>query len=147
MPGGPLITADGVPLKVSLRKSLRQRKLRALMLVAPPLLFLVFMFVIPIGSMLTRSVDDALINNVLPKTFAAFAQWDKVSEPPEMLFAALYEDLVGAGKTDIGKAGIRMNYAKPGWRSLVKRTVRELKNIDASPYKESLHKDRCTLGG
>ncbi|MDH3536520.1 MAG: ABC transporter permease, partial [Gammaproteobacteria bacterium] len=79
---GPLITADGVPLKESLQKSLRQAKLRAVVLVAPPLLFLIFVFIIPIGSMLTRSVDDSLINNVLPRTFEAFEAWDKESDPP-----------------------------------------------------------------
>ena len=35
---GPLLTADGTPLKVSLQKSLRQSRNRAIMLVAPPLL-------------------------------------------------------------------------------------------------------------
>ena len=49
---GPLLTADGIPLKVSLQKSLRQSRRRAVLLVLPPLAFLVFVFVIPIGSML-----------------------------------------------------------------------------------------------
>ena len=74
---GPLLTADGIPLKVSLQKSLRQAKLRAIMLVAPPLAFLIFLFVIPIGNMLMRSVDDTLINQVLPNTFEVFESWDK----------------------------------------------------------------------
>ncbi|MDH3387828.1 MAG: ABC transporter permease, partial [Gammaproteobacteria bacterium] len=121
---GPLITADGVPLKESLQKSLRQAKLRAVVLVAPPLLFLIFVFIIPIGSMLTRSVDDSLINNVLPRTFEAFEAWDKESDPPETLFAAIHADLVEADRVDIGKASVRMNYAEPGWRSLIKRTAR-----------------------
>ena len=37
---GPLLTADGVPLKESLQISLRRSKMRALLLVLPPLLFL-----------------------------------------------------------------------------------------------------------
>ena len=55
---GPLLTADGTPLKVSLQRSLRQNRNRAMLLVAPPLLFLVLLFIIPIGDMLMRSVDD-----------------------------------------------------------------------------------------
>ena len=142
---GPLITADGTPLKESLQKSLRRSKMRAALLVAPPLLFLIFLFVIPIGNMLTRSVDDKLINDVLPNTFEAFQAWDKVSEPDESMFAAIYQDLKAADKTDIGKASVRMNYAKPGWRSLVKRTARKIKKMEP-PYKEAFLKadDRWT---
>ena len=132
----PLLTADGVPLKESLQKSLRQARLRAVLLVAPPLLFLIFVFVIPIGNMLTRSVDDTLINNVLPRTFEAFEAWDKQSDPPEALFEAMHKDLSEAEKIDVGKASVRMNYAEPGWRSLVKRTARRIKRMDP-PYKEA----------
>ena len=133
---GQLITADGTPLKESLQKSLRRSKLRAILLVAPPLVFLIFLFIIPIGNMLTRSVDDRLINEVLPNTFEAFKAWDKVSEPSEEMFAAFYQDLKAATKTDIGKASVRMNYAKPGWRSLVKRTARRINKMEP-PYKEA----------
>ena len=132
---GPLLTADGIPLKVSLQKSLRQSKLRAISLVAPPLIFLIVLFILPIGDMLLRSVDDNLINNVLPTTFEEFEDWDK-SEPTEALFAAMHTDLSNAAKTDRGKASVRMNYAKPGWRSLIKRTSRKLNKLEA-PYKDS----------
>lgn len=142
---GPLLTADGVPLKASLEKSLRRSRMRALILVAPPLLFLIFLFVIPIGNMLTRSVDDNLINDVLPNTFSAFESWDKESEPSEAMFEAFYTDLKNAEKTQIGKASVRMNYAQPGWRSLIKRTARKIKKMEP-PYKEAFLKadDRWT---
>jgi len=132
----PLLTADGTPLKQSLQRSLRQSRRRALMLVGPPLLFLMFVFVVPIGDMLTRSVDDDLINDVMPRTLAAFDAWDKISEPDESMFKAVYEDLLAAEKTDRGKVSVRMNYAKPGWRSLMKRTARKLKKMEP-PYKEA----------
>ena len=136
---GPLLTADGVPLKASLQKSLRRAKLRAALLVAPPLLFLIFLFIIPIGSMLTRSVDDTQINKVLPRTFEAFDAWDKKSDPPEALYEAMYLDLKNAEKIEIGQASTRMNYAEPGWRSLVKVTARRIKKIEP-PYKEAFIK-------
>jgi putative spermidine/putrescine transport system permease protein len=160
---GPLLTADGVPLKESLQKSLRRSRLRAVLLVAPPLLFLIFVFVIPIGNMLTRSVDDNLINDVLPQTFEVFESWDKKSEPSEAMFEAFYNDLKAAERTDIGKASVRMNYALPGWRSLIKITARKIKRMNP-PYKEAfvaaddrwlemdywkslgIMKDRFTLG-
>ncbi len=68
----PLLTNDGVPLKVSLRKSLRRTKIRSFLLILPPLLFLLLMFVTPIGSLLSRSIDDIQINKVFPQTFAQY---------------------------------------------------------------------------
>lgn len=140
IPEGPILTADGVPLKDSLQKSLRQNKLRAMFLVSGPLAFLVFLFIIPIGNMLTRSVDDSLINRVLPSTIEAFEAWDKESEPPEALYAAFVNDVKAAEKVDVGKVSTRMNYAKPGWKSLVKRTARKVKKLNGPEYKEALIK-------
>ncbi|SVD93207.1 uncharacterized protein METZ01_LOCUS446061, partial [marine metagenome] len=54
----PLLTNDGVPLKDSLRKSLRRSKIRSFLLILVPLLFVLALFVAPIGSLLSRSVDD-----------------------------------------------------------------------------------------
>ena len=42
---GQLLTNDGVPLKESLRKSLRRTKIRSSLLLLPPLLFLLIMFI------------------------------------------------------------------------------------------------------
>lgn len=140
MPEGPILTADGIPLKDSLQKSLRQNKLRAMMLVGGPLAFLLFLFIIPIGNMLTRSVDDSLINRVLPSTIEAFEAWDKESEPTEALYAAFVNDVKAAEKVDVGKVSTRMNYAKPGWKSLVKRTARKIKKFKGPEYKADLIK-------
>jgi len=140
IPDGPILTTDGIPLKDALQVSLRRSKLRAMTLVAGPLLFLVFLFIIPIGNMLVRSVDDSLINRVLPITLENFEAWDKTSEPPEILYASFVDDLRNIERTDMGKVSTRMNYAKPGWKSLVKRTARKLKKIKEGPYKEALIK-------
>ncbi|HIC26171.1 MAG TPA: ABC transporter permease, partial [Gammaproteobacteria bacterium] len=67
---GSLLTADGTPLKVSLARSLRRSKLRGTLLVLPALLFLIIIFVVPIAQLLSRSVDDTLVNKALPRTFA-----------------------------------------------------------------------------
>ena len=55
---GPILTTEGIPLKVSLQKSERKNKIRAFLLVAPLLIFILVTFLIPIGDMLVRSVDD-----------------------------------------------------------------------------------------
>ena len=64
-----ILTTDGIPLKVSLRKTERKNKIKAFLLVFPLLLFIIVTFIIPIGDMLTRSIDDSLINEVYGKTF------------------------------------------------------------------------------
>jgi len=137
---GPILTADGIPLKVSLQRSLRRRKLRAVGLVLPPLLFLLFLFIFPIGSLLTISVDDTLINTVLPRTFEKFGSWDQENLPGEDLYKAMYEDLTHADRLKIGKSSIRMNYQKPGWRSLIKSAARQFRKIKGPPYKEAMIK-------
>ncbi|MEL7012556.1 MAG: ABC transporter permease, partial [Pseudomonadota bacterium] len=43
---GPMLAADGTPLKQSLARSLRNQKLRALALIAPLLLFVLISFVV-----------------------------------------------------------------------------------------------------
>ena len=60
-----LLTTDGVPLKQSLKKAERKNKIRAFLLVFPLLLFIIVTFVMPIGDMLLRSVDDTQINTCL----------------------------------------------------------------------------------
>ena len=76
-----ILTTDGVPLKVSLKKSERKNKIRAFTLVLPLLAFIVITFVFPIFNMLARSVDDAHINTVFPKTFEIYKQWDQSDLP------------------------------------------------------------------
>lgn len=257
----PLLTADGIPLKTSLQRSMRRSKWRAIALVAPPLIFLLGLFIVPIGNLLTRSTDDTIINHQLPLTFAMLNQWDReqlpdealfeamyldlaslnkyliadnfadsvnadnpswkvqipkkgpyrdpiiridprwqlaqtwipiyeialagedfegtarekknharrahfdicsyltpltnatcsnlykalhrwdgVSEPGETLFKALYKDLSSANKYLVGKSSTRMNYAKPGFKSLIKKSSRKLKNLNQPPYREAMIK-------
>ena len=51
-----LLSADGRPLKQSLSRSLRQQKIRALLLIAPLLIFIFVAFIMPIVSMLSLSL-------------------------------------------------------------------------------------------
>jgi len=77
---------------------MRRSKLRATALVLPPLLFLVSLFVLPIGNLLTRSTDDTLINYQLPLTFAMLDRWDRQELPNESLFEAMFLDLTSLNK-------------------------------------------------
>jgi putative spermidine/putrescine transport system permease protein len=134
----PLMTVDGTPLKVSLQRSLRRSKMRAAGLVSLPLLFLVLVFIIPIGDLLLRSVDDKGINLTLPRTFVEFEKWDRQVLPDEVMFEAMYLDITKAPKLLLGRATTRMNYEKSGWRSLIKKSGRKFKNFEGPPYKEQM---------
>ena len=87
---GPILTTEGIPLKVSLQKAERRNKIRAILLVAPRLLFILFTFLIPIGDMLLRSVDDSYINTVFPKTFKEYKKWDRQDLPSEELYKTMF---------------------------------------------------------
>ena len=66
-----ILTTDGIPLEVSLKKAEKKNKIKAFLLVAPLLFFLIITYVFPIGDMLFRSVDDKMVTQMLPKTFKA----------------------------------------------------------------------------
>ena len=62
-----MTTADGIPLKVSLQRAQRQSKMRAFLLVSPLLAFIAVAFVFPIFDMLFRSVENSVVQDVMPK--------------------------------------------------------------------------------
>jgi len=138
--GQLLTTQDGKPLKAALAKALRREKLRALMLVAPLLIFVLITFVAPIADMLFRSVENGIVADTLPKTVVALQEWDPASgeAPDETVFAALYDDMVVAvGQKTHTRLGSRLNYEQSGISSLFRKTGRRIKRMDeATPFKE-----------
>ncbi len=138
-----LFTADGTPLQVSLARVLRRQKLRALLLVAPLFIFIFITFVIPIGDMLFRSVENAIVANILPRSTKLLANWDPSfgELPSEKVFAALLKDLKESHKNrTITRVGQRLNYESPGMSSLFRSSGRKVKRIKEPPYKEALIK-------
>ena len=133
-----ILTTDGIPLKVSLKKSERKNKIRAFALVLPLLLFIFITFIFPIFDMLTRSVDDKHINTVFPKTLEIYKQWDQSDLPNEAMYATMFKEIITADGRQIGKASTRMNYSQSGWKSLIKKSKRQFKKIEEGPYKEQM---------
>jgi putative spermidine/putrescine transport system permease protein len=137
---GPMLAADGRPLKASLRRALRAQKLRALMMIAPLLVFILVSFLFPIGDMLLRSVENQIVPNTLPRTVAALADWDPASGdlPGEPVFAALHDDLsVAVEQKTNTRLGQRLNYEYSGISSLMRGVTRDLRQMDpAQPFKE-----------
>ena len=73
---GKILTTDGIPLEESLKQAEKKNKIKAFLLVAPLLLFLIITYMIPIGDMFSRSIDDKMVTNMLPKTYKAMETWD-----------------------------------------------------------------------
>ncbi|WP_300512784.1 ABC transporter permease [Aliiroseovarius sp.] len=141
---GPVLAADGTPLKRSLARALRRQKLRALMLIAPLLIFILVTFIMPVADMLFRSVENGIVEDTLPRTVVALADWDADSGelPSEAVFAAMAADLKDAAEAKTHtKVGSRLNYENPGISSLFRKTGRRAKKFDIEadgPWKEQL---------
>ncbi|MDX1738798.1 MAG: ABC transporter permease, partial [Alphaproteobacteria bacterium] len=136
----PLTTADGTPLRQSLRRSERLQKARAFGLVAPLFLFVLVFFVFPILKLVTVSIDNSVVPEILPNTVVAIEEWDGKDLPPEPVFAAMVADLIeGKKNRNIATVGKRLNFEYSGFRRLIIKSARRAEKLEA-PYKEALIK-------
>ena len=151
---GPVLSADGVPLKRSLAKALRREKLRALMLIAPLLIFVLLTFIAPIADMLFRSVENNIVEDTIPKTVVALRDWEFSSgeAPSEAVYAALAADLkVAVAEKTHTRLGSRLNYEMTGISSLFRKTGRRVAKWDLAtdaPFKDKfidIDKDWVTV--
>ena len=133
---GPVLAADGRPLKASLRRALRAQKIRALLLIAPLLLFIMITFILPIADMLFRSVENQIVSETLPRTVVALEDWEDHDQPPsEDVYAALYYDLFEAAEFRIhSRVGSRLNYEMTGVSSLFRQSGRGVGRFDTDIY-------------
>ncbi len=132
-----LTTHDGQPLHKSLAKALRREKLRALVLIAPLLLFVLITFVSPIADMLFRSVENSIVPKTLPGTTRTLQSWDALGEelPGEEVYASLADDMMLAQELKIHtRLGSRLNYDQPGIASVFRKSGRQVKKIDSSAH-------------
>ena len=130
-----ILTTDGIPLSVSLKKAERKNKIKAFLLVVPLLLFLIITYILPIGDMFMRSIDDKMVTNMLPKTFTAMEKWDGKEMPPEEVFAGFYSDFkILVQNKEHGKLAQRLNKEKNGFNSIIKKLFRQVQRnkIDES---------------
>ena len=136
---GVMRAADGTPLKVALARADRRERLKALALVAPLFLFIIFSFVVPIFIMLWNAVYDPDVAQNMPQTIQALNSWDGKDLPSEDVFAAFVADMKEAQKNkQAALIGKRLNYEMSGIRSKVISTGRKVGAIEAGPYKEQV---------
>jgi putative spermidine/putrescine transport system permease protein len=127
---GPMLAADGTPLKKSLARALRMQKMRALMLVAPLLLFVLVTFIAPIADMLFRSVENQIVSDTMPLTTEALGDWDGEGLPGDAAFEAAYYDIfLAAEQKNHTRLGTRLNYEMTGASSLFRKSGRGLDDI------------------
>ena len=139
-----MLTADGSTLKQSLARSLRREKTRALLLIAPLLIFVLLSFIVPIVMMLFRSVENDMVQDTIPETVAALVAWDEKSGelPDEDVYAAFVRDMIAAveAKTHT-RLGSRLNYEETGMASMFRRSGRAIDRLDPvadAPFKDKL---------
>ena len=148
----PILAADGSPLSRSLARSLRQQKIRALLLISPLLIFVFVAFIMPIVSMLARSANNDIVAETLPETVIALKVWDADAGelPSEEVYSAFAADIKRAAQAKVHtKLGLRLNYEKSGIASLFKKTARKAKKWDIEndgPFKEKLLKTHKNWG-
>ncbi|KJJ62839.1 ABC transporter permease [Pseudomonas sp. Choline-3u-10] len=127
-------------LKRRLARAERMNRLKSKALILPLLVFLLLTFVLPIASLLWRSVDNPEVVGSLPRTVEAIAAWDGRGLPEESVYRALSEDLLEARQNQsLGDLSKRLNMEQAGFRSLMTKTARALpfKELPTS-YKEAL---------
>ncbi|APT56532.1 ABC transporter permease [Roseomonas gilardii] len=123
----------------------RRERLAAALLVAPLLLFLLGVFLLPIGAFLWRAVAETDVAPALPRTLVALRDWDGRDLPGEAAFEALAADLRAARAADqaagggglIPRAAARLNAEIPGFRSTLPATARRLASPEA-PARETI---------
>ena len=138
-----IVTADGIPLKISLARAQRRSKIVAFMMVFPLLVFIVIAFIGPIADMLLLSIDNSIVKKILPKSSEALQNWDEYSGelPSEAVFAAMVDEIKKAKSAkEHTKIGSRFNYESSGFSSLFRKAGRKVNKIKTPPFKEALIK-------
>ncbi len=113
-------------------KSQRKAKWTALCFVLPLLVFILVSFVLPIGTMLFRSVHHPVVAELIPNTLVEMKQWDENTNTlpdPEIIrvFTLELKGLV-QDKT-FGKLAEEINRAMPGSSSLIKMSSRRMNRL------------------
>ncbi len=128
LPLVPLVAnTTGTALATQLRRVERRKQLRAIALTLPLLIFLAITFLVPLGALLVRAVENPEVADTLSKTGDALAGWDRKVAPPDVAYAALLADLTAIPET--AQAGVlarRLNSEVSGARSLIMGTYRAL---------------------
>lgn len=99
------------------------KQAKSFLLVAPLGLFLLFFFVIPLGTMMRSAVSDPVASRALPTVASTLNGWDRSSVPGSEAQKAFATDLRGIKDDELfGDLVRRLNSAKSGFRTLMTKT-------------------------
>jgi len=126
-------------LAAGFRADKRRQTIISIALIGPLVAFIVFAFVLPLATMLFYAINNPEVRNALPKTLVALETWDGHSALPPSAYDALVADI----KSDVppnvlAEAGRRMNYEITGFRSLLAKTVRNVRSAPVQPAEQQL---------
>ena len=114
-------------LKRELKATEARKRAMALLLITPLAIFLLLIFVVPIGTLLTRAVRNPEVVTAFPKTVEALSHWDRKGPPDNMAYVALADDMTKLAQADaIGAVAQRLNLEISGYHSLVAKTARAM---------------------
>lgn len=114
-------------LKSSLDRAERLNKTKSLLLVAPLLAFITVFFLLPIGAMLLRSIQNPTLSTAMPQTAAALANWEGTALPDEQLFATVGHEILALQEArQLDSVGSDLNRVMGDAKSLMARTARGL---------------------
>ena len=110
------------------------RRAQSVALTLPLVAFLFATFVMPLGTMLWRSINEPEVASALPETLALLEDWDGSSLPAEKVFETAAAELLDLHQARaLGSVATDVNRVAGGTRSAVVRTARHLHLEDASP--------------
>lgn len=123
------------------RAGIRKQQRTAFLFTVPLLLFLLLTFLLPIGVLLVRAVENPEVAAALPITSNALRDWDGTSALPNTAYDAIAKDLRSlSDSAQAGNVARRLNSEINGARSLIMSTYRALHASD-----EDLHDARAKL--
>ncbi|MBC3951321.1 ABC transporter permease [Pseudomonas folii] len=136
----PLTEGASPTLKQRLARAERVNRWKAQALIAPLVIFLLLVFLVPIVALLYKSVGNPEVVNALPTTVIEVAKWDGKGLPPEPVYKALSMDLAQTRKNStLGDLSKRLNMELAGYRSLLTSTARALPfKEEPASYKDAL---------
>ncbi|QDZ28669.1 ABC transporter permease [Noviherbaspirillum sp. UKPF54] len=132
----PIAEPSTAQLKRELHRAQLRKRLSAIALIAPLMIFLLVVFVAPIAILLKRAVENPEVADTLPNTVVALKGWKRTGTPPDAAYAALAADLAVAREhSTAGNLARRVNSELPGARSVIMKTARAmpLQGADGKP--------------
>ncbi|MFM0734077.1 ABC transporter permease [Paraburkholderia sediminicola] len=132
---------DSKGLKAELRGAERAERIRAMLLIFPLLAFLLVTFLVPIGSLLMKSLRDPTLSQEMPHAAALLRNWEPGAGklPSEQIYGAFARDLLAAKDNEgVSRVGARLNYDEAGMRSLIMKTARRLGESEPGTWHERM---------